>query len=365
MGVDHAYQLAVDAYVHDQLDRTVQLATDLVEGDPGHPAWALLALCHRDQGDRGQAERCIRALHALGPGRYDTAFAEVGRLLQEREAYRAAAKAFRSMTKVGQREPNIKLRLSECEARSGDESRASESAGRPATAPELSAWSLGNRRRSGRSVRHPVEGVARRGRAPAWELARSPFGADRGDLVETFRQRVRHLLPGLLSVLLAAVGITLIKVVVPAILAQIPAATRHQLPHVPPSLSEAWHGFSTLVLLLAWLTVGLLFLGIFVRAWRYQVYVFEHGVEVDRGVFHRTVEFLWYYQLPSEPRYVRTTSMFWTRTATLVVKYNDSQWTTKDLTLDGIGRPRQVRRLQQFIESRRLTERGASGGGLT
>ncbi|XVV01803.1 tetratricopeptide repeat protein [Actinosynnema sp. CA-248983] len=106
-----------------------------------------------------------------------------------------------------------------------------------------------------------------------------------------------------------------------------------------------------------WLWAAIKLVRSVLYALRYQVVVFERGIDVAEGLLRRSRRFVWYYQLTEEPAYERTALMALMNVASLSFIYNDASSTTKHVVLEAIGPEETVEALRRYIEERRLVER--------
>jgi hypothetical protein len=85
---------------------------------------------------------------------------------------------------------------------------------------------------------------------------------------------------------------------------------------------------------------------------------YEYGVDVKAGFVRRRVQFIWYYQIVESPSYVRTFGSYFTCTASLGLRYNDTgAFSARYVELPGIGSPRKVGDIGRYVESRVFPER--------
>ncbi|MFI1177624.1 hypothetical protein [Streptomyces melanogenes] len=108
----------------------------------------------------------------------------------------------------------------------------------------------------------------------------------------------------------------------------------------------------------AWIYFLSSFLLLLVKPWTNGADFYDYGVDIKSGFIHRRVQFVWYYQIVESPSYVRTFGTYFTNTASLGLRYNESgAYSTAYVELPGIGTPQQVRELGRYVESRIFPER--------
>jgi hypothetical protein len=132
-------------------------------------------------------------------------------------------------------------------------------------------------------------------------------------------------------------------------------------------------GTTSAVMAAPWLWVGIamwtvcaIHVGYLVASARlYAVDVHERGIDVASGLFHRSRQFIWFFQMPVEAQYTRSGAEFLTRTASLHLLYNDLTTNKVELNLAGVGTPCQVEEVRMYIEERRVRERTPMRGPFT
>ncbi|WP_156371395.1 tetratricopeptide repeat protein [Nocardia arizonensis] len=96
---------------------------------------------------------------------------------------------------------------------------------------------------------------------------------------------------------------------------------------------------------------------IYLRTRAYTAVLYDHGMDVSAGIFRRSKQFVWYYQITEPPTYVRTLRDYLTNTASLAISYNNTATTTSRVVLRGIGSPRRVEQVRSFLRGRIPAER--------
>lgn len=300
---DDPYQRALAARAVGDLPRAERLLTDLLAADPHHEGARFgLAVCRFERGDLAGA--------AAG-------FAGV---LRDHPGHQLAAH-------------HLAL------VRARQQAAAPEAAGPP-----------------------PLRAVAEQSRV-----------ADRGPLVRRVRLRARHLLPDALRAAALAAFLVVLPVLLLRAVEVVAAGTRCGV-RTCPELRDVlgFLGLPSLRALLVLLAaVGVLRLLVVLlvviplRARLIGADLHEYGMEVHTGVWRRTRQFVWYYQITETPTYLRTPFSYLTHTASLLVRYNTTASTTAEVELTGIGSPGAVVEVRDHLQSRIPPERLAVRGAWT
>ncbi|WP_162272727.1 tetratricopeptide repeat protein [Nocardia lijiangensis] len=173
---------------------------------------------------------------------------------------------------------------------------------------------------------------------PVKKMIEQTYVADRGALVQSLRLRARHVLPlgSIATVLLAFVAARLLNT----------SGVGLQLAYP-----------LVLIVLALLLNVALSPITIYIRTRMYTAQLYDYGMDVSEGVFRRSKQFVWYYQITEPPTYVRKPADYLTHTASLIVNYNNTAATTARVRLRGFGSPRQVDQVRSYLQSRIPSER--------
>lgn len=331
------YRQAAALYEQGRFADAERILINLLAADPSDvEARHALAMCQLHTDQYGAAIANFHRLVEIDPTRYDDAY-RLGVVLQHQGAHQQAAIAFRQVLAVSEHR-DTRERLQACELACQVVSRAEANVSSEVMVPGPA------------SVRAIVDQYST---------------TERGRLVRTTTQRTRHLLPALTRVLAQAVAISLLRLVVPIIFGLLPVNVRAKITDLPPEVWIALQRAILLLVVLAWLRAAALAISLVVRSRLYTVIFFERGLDIATGVFHRSKQFIWYYQITEEPCYLRGPWMFVTHTASLRLKYNDAATSSQDIDLSGIGSPQEVDWLRSYIQARRLAERSPMRGFLT
>ncbi|MEU2256817.1 tetratricopeptide repeat protein [Nocardia xishanensis] len=252
-----------------------------------------LAVCQIDMGERGHARENLRRIAGAHPDHYGAHY-QLGRLSQDEGDLRAAAVHYRQVLAVNEY-ADAAARLAQCE----------------------------------RATAVP----------PVRKMIEQSYVADRGNLVHSLRLKARHILPlgSIAGVLLALVTVRFLDTM-----------TRAGLEVAYPLV---------LIVLALLLNVALSPITIYIRTRMYTAQLYDYGMDVSAGVFRRSKQFVWYYQITEPPTYVRRPANYLTHTASLIVSYNDTAATTVRVQLRGFGSPRQVDQIRSYLQSRIPSER--------
>lgn len=356
-------------YKQQNYDGAGQLAAQAVQMRPDEDGpRRTLAMCQVHTEQFGEAIVNFRWLSNRYPAGYEDTY-RLGCLLQHQGAYREATEAFRQVLAVIDDFRDTRVRLSECERGVGDAPAAWTQNTRiipRIDTPPANDYSSGAVGAAGPLVAGRVPGPE-----PVKKVVEKDYIADRGAAITTIAgnshvtQKTRYLIPVIGKATVEAIGVSLLPVIASIVVNHLSASLQIYLHHLSPALTTALRWGVPLLLLTMWVRVLAKAIPILVQSRLYGVTFYERGFDIATGVFRRHKQFLWYYQLTEEPRYVRTPMMFLTHTASLQIKYNDAATTVKDLELSGIGSPREVEEIRMYIESRRLAERSPMRGFLT
>ncbi|MGW4030990.1 tetratricopeptide repeat protein [Streptomyces sp. NPDC004838] len=320
------YARASDLHRRGRPEEALPLLEELLRQEPDHVAARYAyGICLTDTGRHGEARVQFRRILDGDPRHYEAAY-RLGRLLQADADPQGAAEAYRKVLDAAQRVLGVAefrdtaIRLRACQ----------EADGAIAPVPPAAA---------------AVQPVVGRPITPGPPTLRAQSdthrAADRGAPKFEVRLKARHLLSMLAKRFLIAAVLTL---AVPLVATHVGLLGEAVLMVVPAFV--AWIFFlSSLVLLL-------------VRPRTDGADFYEYGVDVKSGFIRRKVQFVWYYQIVESPSYVRTFGTYFTHTASLGLRYNESgAYSTAYVELPGIGSPEQVREIGRYVESRIFPER--------
>lgn len=314
-------------------------------------AYRLARLLDAD-GNWEQAARCYRQVLALSPGFRDTA----ARLQTCQDALAAAAAA---RTAAGRSDPH---------AVSG-----------PTAPPSLRSLVLDGRQDASRGTlkysvnlrpHHLAPEILGRAALAVLAVAPSPLAWGGLSALETFLLAAALLLlPRRVTwIVLGAEAVALIALAAESGDSWTDSAnqTHYHLPTggvlVLPAADTSWPGQFPITEFLPLLLLVVLFVGVPVAALKSVTYgadIYEYGVDVKQGLFKRTIQFIWYYQIVESPTYVRNFGNYFTQTASIGIRYNEAgASSSKYVELPGLGTPDYVRTvLGHYLEARIPPER--------
>jgi tetratricopeptide (TPR) repeat protein len=320
------YEQASDLHRRGRPEEALPLLRQLLQDDPDHiAARYAYGICLTDTGRTGEAQTQFRRLLDGDPRHYEAAY-RLGRLLQAEADPQGASDAYLKTLEAAQQALGVAefrdtaARLRTCQEVLG------------ATAPLVLPASAGG----------PVTGRPLTPGPPTLRVqSDSHRVADRGALKLRVRLKARHLLTVIVKRLLLAAAVT---------------AGGYLLWR--EGIGPGMAGYDLLPALLAWMYFLSSFVLLLVKPRTNGADFFEYGVDVKSGFIRRKVQFIWYYQIVESPTYVRTFGTYFTHTASLGLRYNESgAYSTAYVELPGIGSPQQVREIGRYVESRIFPER--------
>lgn len=337
---DDSYEHAKALYHRGEYQHAANVLHRLLQDRPDHIGGRFaLAICLTDLHNIDDAVVHLRGVLSREPGHHAAAY-RLGCLLQQQGNLPAAAQQFEKLLSDDQF-PDVAVRWKACLA------------GRPAGGHEVIRSALADRPARVRIVTP--------GPTPIRKLVDQFYTAERGDLQRTLRLTIRHQAPTIAASTLLAVIVNILPTLVRIAVNRLPAKQAMALTDVLSVADRVlfWLGVLAVFRLCA------IVIAVVVRSRMNTVTLYDYAMDVHTGVFHRKRHLVWYYQITEPPAYVRTPVTFLTRTASLWIHYNDAYLTTERVTLDGIGSPKTVNELREYLENRILTERMTTRPGTT
>ncbi|WP_330230865.1 tetratricopeptide repeat protein [Nocardia sp. NBC_00508] len=293
---DSRYEQAKTLRGEGRLAEASAVLTSLLAERPGDVgALYALAVCQLDLGERARARETLRRVIAAHPGHYGAEY-QLGRLLQDQGDLAGAAARYRNVLAVNDY-ADTEARLRQCE--------------RAGAVP------------------------------PVRKMIEQSYVAERGNPGMTLRLRARHILPfGSVATLLSMVFFA-----------------RPFFAFVDPEATYPLAQLLMLAALLLLMNIALSPITVYIRTRAYTTQLYDYGMDVSTGVFRRSRQFVWYYQITEPPTYVRDAREYLTHTASLLISYNNTATTTVRMKLRGIGSPREVEQMRSYLQSRIPAER--------
>lgn len=204
-----------------------------------------------------------------------------------------------------------------------------------------------------------AENVIIPGPPPVRRMIDAVHVADRGTIIMTTNLKLRYLTPLLVKLLAPAVIVVLIPSIVTAIVERLPdGVASYGLQLIAFLDKYAFQEILGWAAVLLWLVyVPIVLLAVTVYSRMNSACLYEYGMEVSSGAINRSKKFIWYYQITESPTYVRTLRNYLTHTASLKMNYDHTASTTERVELIGIGTPKEVDEVREYLQSRILPER--------
>ncbi|MCK9904746.1 hypothetical protein CC117_33335 [Parafrankia colletiae] len=313
------YQQASELDRRGRPEEALIVLDQLLEDQPDHlEARFARALCLVEVDRSAEALTQLRRVLDSEPGHYKAAY-HLGRILEAEADYEGAFQAYQQVLAVTpfRDTPN---RLRACVNALG--------AGRSGILP-------------GRGVDGHIRNgvVIEPGPPSVREGVEAHRTADRGALYRSVRLKTRHLIPSLGMVfLVCAVGTMLLALATGGI-------SGSALVLFPVFVMTSLAGT---IWFLVWA---------FVQVRTNSAEFYERGVEVRSGFRRRSIQFIWYYQITGPPVYTRAFRNYFTKTATLCIRYNVAgAMTVETVEIAGFGTPAEVIMIGRHLESRVVAE---------
>ncbi|WP_309116121.1 tetratricopeptide repeat protein [Saccharothrix sp.] len=319
-----------------------------------------LANCHAQLGRYEEAIAGLRRVIALDPTRLADA-RKLGVILEQVGDYTEAARVYRSILEV-EDYGDVAARLHGIESAAAPTTPAGPTPNGDLATPALAPNRDVVARDPGPVAATPppetvalrtADGVLVPGAAPIQRVVGRFNTTDRGKPHLATHQVIRYRVLTASGAVARAVLVSLVPLAVDALRGELDEKIRADTAVAFDFLAVAL----PYVILAMWLWAAIKVVRSVLYAMRYQVVVFERGIDVAEGLLRRSRRFVWYYQLTEEPAYERTALMALMNVASLSFIYNDASSTTKHVVLEAIGTEETVEALRRYIEERRLVER--------